>query len=240
MQNHSPTRLLETLQNQPSYDIFCNALKNLKSHNNEQFCLKSPSALTAKINDQLIRINVPDFWNILYSPKDKGPELALLLECLKNITALGSIFSHLKFLVNILEGTGESRNNSNHEQKIVILLELLSLLLTGDDFANYIWWSFEKSEEDLVKRQMMWAEFVNLIASGKLLSITSQAATLVQNSDAKPSWNWIATGSDFARWLGLNSIYMARSKDANEQNKQKAIALFFGRSVMLGYSGRLR
>ena len=242
MEDYSPTEVLETLQNRPSYDVFCDVLKKLKgdSLESEHLGVKSPSALSAKINDQLIRINVPDFWNIIYNSKAQNSELALLRACLRNIIALRSIYSHLRLLVKILEEKDRRQDGSNHERKLVIYLELLSALLTGDDYVHYFWMSLEESKKKLSNSQLIWTEFVNLVASGKLLATTSQAASFIETSDKTASWVWLATGSSFACWLGLNTAYMTRYTDADDDKKLKAAASFFGKSIMLGYSSELR
>ena len=242
MQNRSSETLLESLQKQPSFEAFCDILNTLQDDNgNEDGNLRVgfPNFSSSKIIDQLIRINIPDFWDILYRSEDHVPELELLVACLRNVIALGSIYSRLRFLVSKAENRKKNRDDCNLEQNIVILLELLSVLLAKDDFANSIWNSCRERKGNTLKRQMMWKEFLNLIPSGKLIAIMSQAATFIKSSTESVSWNFISTGSNLAYWLGLNIVYMTRFTDADDNDKRKAITLFFGRSVTLGYSSEL-
>ena len=240
MENYSPEIILGILQKQPSFEAFGNILRSLNGDDsdNETLRVGIPSSSSAKIIDQLIKVNIPDFWNILYTSEYQPPELDLLVACLKNIVALGSIHSRLRFLVNKAINDEKIPDNSSG-QNIVILLDLLSVLFAEDSFANSIWTSFQGSKGNASKSQMMWMEFLNLVPSGRLLGIMSQAAALVKSSTGLVSWDYITTGSNFAHWLGLNIVYMIRFTDADNDDKRKAIALFFGRSVMLGYSSEL-
>lgn len=240
MTNCSSETLLERLQKQLSFEAFGDILRILhgSDYHDESLRIGHPSSSSAKVIDQLLTVNIPDFWNILYHAEYQPPELETLVACLRNVVALGSINSHLRFLVSTAVNKQDIRDEGSG-QNIVILLELLAILLAEDALANSVWNSFQKSEGNILKRQMMWMEFLKLVPSGKLLGTMSQAANLVKPSAGLASWDYITTGSNFAHWLGLNIVYMTRFTDADDDEKWKAITFFFGRSILLGYSSEL-
>lgn len=240
MINCSSEKILGRLQKQPSFEAFGDILRILHSsdYHDENLRIGVPSSSSAKVIDQLITVNIPDFWNILYHAEYQPPELEILVSCLRNVVTLGSIYSRLRFLVSTAVNKQNIRDESSG-QNIVILLELLAVLFAEDAFANSVWSSFQKSEGHTLKRQLMWMELLKLVPSGKLLGIMSQAANLVKPSAGSASYDYIITGSNFAHWLGLNVVYMTRFTDADDDEKRKAITSFFGRSILLGYSSEL-
>ena len=229
----------KALQNHPSYEEFHSIVQQLNSESGSKILpLAHPSALSARVVDQLVRHNISDFWRTFYAKDISSSNRQILTRCLRNVVALGSIASRLKALILVSENENKLNNSDDFKEEVVFLLELLVAIIEDESFSNLILSSLHSPEENNIKNQMVWTNFVNMVASGKLLAILAQASTIVKDSQRSKIWNWMTVGDNYAQWLGCNVVFMIQATDLNNKDDFNAIAAFIGKALGMGYKSK--
>ncbi|KAK4993241.1 telomere binding protein [Elasticomyces elasticus] len=112
--------------------------------------------------------------------------------------------------------------------RIVILLEFLTELLKPADFCQNVYSDIQTLAANDTQRTLLWKEFVTTVASGRVTSVAARAEDGLQASKEVTKSTWLASGSQFAMWLGKN---IAAISD------MKAAAQMCGKALTLGYTG---
>ena len=117
-------------------------------------------------------------------------------------------------------------------------MEILAAIMEAKGFIRDTWSGLTTSVQDSTKQLSFWKEFISLIASGKLLSVAAEAASLLNDTDnGDVSYFWFSDGGDYSSWLGRQITTVVLSFSPATEDDWKAIGVFFGRSLSLGYQG---
>ncbi|KAL9093793.1 MAG: hypothetical protein Q9159_000095 [Coniocarpon cinnabarinum] len=88
----------------------------------------------------------------------------------------------------------------------------------------------------LQKSQAQWKIFVDLAASGRILSVAARANEALTNasSDARAEY-WIGDGKKYARWLASGISKLAKTRKSQSMADSGPVAQLCGKSFYLGY-----
>ena len=92
----------------------------------------------------------------------------------------------------------------------------------------------------LEQNSLQWKSFVDLVASGRVLSAAAQANdALKTNSANSKDEAWIGNGKKYAAWLGRGIAHLVKARDETSGVKEwQPVADLCGKSFFLGYTGR--
>jgi len=150
---------------------------------------------------------------------------------------------------NVVRKTQQSEQSSGwNAVETKDLLDVLARILKGENTIYKVWQQLYDGvvvQDDKIKADISWKEFVSLIAGGKLLSVTAEAASLLNErvEDIQNLWfDWISDGKEYATWLGVNISMMMKGLPLpmeTELDKAgwKSLGLLLGRGLGLGYIG---
>ena len=142
--------------------------------------------------------------------------------------------------MKVLLADRASNNNIQYSHSSLVLKDLLSVLqfvVEPQEFVITIWSHLNTLIEKEVQRQVIWREFISMIAAAKLLSVSAEAFHASKDNFIDREDPWIVNGSAYAAWLGLNVYNMALKLEETDLRGWKALSQFFRRSLTLGYNG---
>lgn len=231
---------LDTLRSQPDYDALTSVLKFLTSKTNKDgFNINTPGPKSAAVVQLLVTEIAPNYWALLSEdPEDKER----FLRCLRGVTGINAILSHIRVLISDSKaGKGSSGQAPAGESSLYlgIFLDLLAAILRGDHVIQSIWSSSVGHLSNEAQRRAQSQALLTLVASGKLVSLTGEASSILGREHESRDSNWIGDGSEMSRWIGQNIVTWAKSAaqiDDSDGQIQFCSALF-QRSLSLGYSG---
>jgi telomere length regulation protein len=211
------------------------ALKALHSHAfGPKFNIHAPGPLQSQIINALITNIVPDFWPSL--EVKHGQELIL---CLSNVAGFNAILARLKFFdsENGSEQTGERQSVAAVECH----LDVVKSLFKGNNVISLVFTNLLLSVPQKPRRDMIWKDFVNLLGSGKVIATVAQALdhskTNQKSTGVDQSVMWLANGSEYSTWLGLNMEHMLfKGLDESPDHVTSAVAQLLAKTLSLGYS----
>ena len=102
---------------------------------------------------------------------------------------------------------------------------------------SQVWDSADLSA--LEQNPLQWKSFVDLVASGRVLSAAAQAndALKTASSNVKDE-AWIGNGKKYATWLGTGIAHLVKTRDETRGVKEwQPMADLCGKSFFLGYTG---
>ncbi|USP77039.1 DNA replication checkpoint protein tel2 [Curvularia clavata] len=219
---------LRALKNQPSRGTLNNVLEYFTA---EGFSLLLPDPLNASIAHQLVNDTVPNYWRSI-----KGSKAANQIgKILRNPTSLGHIVTRLRSLIadsRQRKKPGEERNTAEH---ISDTLEVLELILHGDDTSFFILKYVLSLGKTDIQKKLIWKEYLTQVVSGRLLSVTAEAEdVLKKSSDVSRASSWVADGKKYAEWLGRNlAVLLERSPESEDY--LTAVVEFCSKALGLGY-----
>ncbi|KAM7217406.1 DNA replication checkpoint protein tel2 [Rhypophila decipiens] len=233
---------LEILRHEPDYDSLVSALRLLaagKSAQDGGFNITSPGPLSAQIVQVLVSEIAPNYWTLLKEDSDGGKASSPfkhLLGCLGSITGVNSILVRLRALIQ--EARSEVKGVSKRpdiSMNLRILLDLLCHVLEGDDCVWRIWNSATASLTSEAKIRPLAHEFVSLFGSGRVVSLSAEAAEVVtQTSSTNNDGTWPADALKYTQWLGRNILRWLESRSAETQ--AKVWSELFVKALHLGHS----
>ena len=243
---NSPEDALHTLKSEPDHQELDRVLRWLKftvSHH-EGFNIKVPGPKASEIIYVLISNIIPIYWVTKHDStiSDQSRRKSLLVCCLSSVAGLGAIVSRLRLLLSQLK---DPRSQSDvpgirKTQPVEILIDVLEAILGNNGFVLSIWndistWILQPSQKSL-----QWKEFISLVASGKLLSITSEATAILNNLDLiVGAGSWVGDGHQYAAWLGSNVQHMLGASPASDLEGPKMLSQLLKKALTLGYIGQL-
>jgi len=240
----SPEEALESLKNEPDYDTLAAVLRYMAS-GEQGFDIRSPSPLSAQIVQVLVTSIVPNYWVLLKEDSDSEEtarkskritDLGCLIQCLRSISGLSATITRLRALISEANSDGE-RHQDVH-LNLDIILELLRTLLDGRDSLRALYSASIKSIKDEPKRRPMTQELLNMIGSGRVVSLASEAQTIINKRPKAAQSSWIADGKAYTAWLASNIVQWTLQASSPED-----AALCVGllrKSLGLGYAGMLQ
>lgn len=232
----SPQDVLRILREGPDFDELRAVLSYLQDASLEDFDIRVPSALASQIIQVLVNHTIPDFWIQSREDKSLAEVRKQLLGCIRSIPGLGAILARLKALTNAYKSKPKPGEKHISQEQIQILIDLLEDLLDGEEFVLNIWKETSSNSSTIPRRDLLWREFVLLVASSRVISAVAESEDALQQSGKKLNGSWLARGNDYAKWIGLNLARMVSEPKLNFQGWEAAARLC-SKALLLGYYG---
>ena len=234
--------VLESLRSKPDYGTLSRALRwlNKTGSHNDDFNIKKPGPKAAQIIFTLVNDIIPDYWESLGD--ESSQERIILVQCLRSVAGIGAITSRLRLLLTLLKDGQKPVQTTlaNQIQPVEILLNVLDTILARDDFITVIWSDIKAYCLQPSQRSLQWKELCSLVASGKVLSIASEAnLTLRDLSSSITEWCWVGDGSQYATWLGRCMHHMLKAMKDDDAEGERALSLLLSKGLSLGYPGTI-
>ena len=236
----SPEDALDALKSKPDYATLTRALRwlNLTATKADGFNIKKPGPKAAQIIFTLVNDIVPDYWDALSS--DNGEEKTLLIQCISSVTGVGALTSRLRFSLGLLKDIPKPTqvNSTSRTQSVESVLMVLETVLEREDFITTVWHDISDLDLHLSQKSMQWKEFVSLVASGKVLSVASEANRTLSDMNANiRAGSWVGIGSQYAAWLGRCIQHTIKAVKDDDVEGQKALSQLLSKGLCLGYTG---
>ena len=236
----SPEDVLEALKAKPDYATLSRALRwlNRSLTHDDEFNIRNPGPKATQIIFTLVNDIVPDYWETLRN--DSGHEKGLLVQCLRTVAGIGAITSRLRFLLTLLRDVQNPAPVTfvSKAQPVEILLSLLETILASEEIITVIWRDIEGCNLPSFQKSLQWKEFSSLVASGKVLSIASEASLAVGDlSSSIQNSCWISDGSQYAAWLGRCIQHTSKALTDDDVEGQRALSQLLSKGLTLGYTG---
>ena len=237
--------VLEALKSKPNSDLLLRLLRWLdpSTADIERFNIKTPGPKVAQIIFILVADIVPDYWKSLIGKTEsiQLKQRKVLLRCLRNVSGIGAITARLRFFLDLAVDPDreEQSSISSKSQGLEELLSVLESLLKGNGFVSSIWIDINSFISNSSQRALLWKDFTNTLAGGKLLSLAAEASDVINKSSPDTSeGSWLGNGSQYCSWLGENVAHMLMNLREKRAEDRKALALLVSRALKLGYTGR--
>ena len=231
----SPEDALEVLKNKPDLKAVGNALNYLavESYKKDGFHLVNPAPLSTLIAHTLVTVILPDFWRILKKTNEHRKQFVRLFS---NPNGLGAIMNRLRPLIDDCrqkKSVGNMRDSSSHIEDII---EVLDAVLVGDRTSIEIWNDIQGHVKNSIQSKLIWKEYVAQVASGRVLSIVAEAEDALKGKGISRTECWLASGSQYAFWLGQNIAVFMKDDNSVEASLLAATEMG-GKALFLGYTG---
>ena len=235
-----PEDVQEVLKAKPEYATLSRALRwlNRSLTHEDEFNIKNPGPKATQIIFTLVNDIVPDYWETLRS--DAGHEKDLLVQCLRTVAGIGAITFRLRFLLTLLKDNQKPApvTTLSKTQPVEILLSFLETVLASEEIITVIWRDIEDCNLPSLQKSLQWKEFSSLVASGKVLSIASEASLAVGDlSSSIRNGCWISDGSQYVAWLGRCIQHSSKALTDGDIEGQKALSQLLSKGLTLGYTG---
>jgi len=231
----SPEDALEVLKNKPDLKAVGNALNYLavESYKKDGFHLVNPAPLSTLIAHTLVTAILPDFWRILKKTNEHRKQFVRLFS---NPNGLGAIMNRLRPLIDDCrqkKSVSNMRDSSSHIEDII---EVLDAVLVGDRTSIEIWNDIQGHVKNSIQSKLIWKEYVAQVASGRVLSIVAEAEDALKGKGVSRTECWLASGSQYAFWLGQNIAVFMKDDNSVEASLLAATEMG-GKALFLGYTG---
>ena len=244
---NSPENALDTLKSKPDHQELDRVLRWLKStvSHHEGFNIKVPGPKASEIIYILISNIIPIYWVTKHdSPvSEQGRKKNILVYCLSSVAGLGAIVSRLRLLLSQLKDPRSQSDVSGirKTEPVELLLDILEAILGNSGFILSIWNDINTLILQPSQKSLQWKEFISLVASGKLLSIASEATATLKNTESSVSpGSWVGDGHKYAAWLGSNVQHMLGASVASDFEGPKMLSQLLKKALTLGYIGQLQ
>ena len=233
----SPQDALESLRLQPDLDRLIETLRWLSAgiQKKHRFDITEPSPKAARIIFVLINEIVPHVWPIL-STESSGIHVKVrkfLIQCLRSVAGIGAVTSQIR---TCLSSSSKPQGNAKDANLIRDLLQVIERILEGEATLTSLWLSLHDEELSASRKSLQWKELISLVASGRLLSICSEASKYLRDGvQGSAAANWVADGAQYAAWLGRNIASTIKPQDDFESKKD--FAQLLSKALSLGYTG---
>ena len=237
---NNPEDVLEALKSKPDYATLGRALRWLNrtiSHTDE-FNVRRPSPKSTQIVYVLVNDILPDYWENLRN--EGGQEKKSLVQCLRSVAGISAVTSRLRLLLALLKDDQKPAQVSivSKIQPVEILLSFLETVLAKEDFITVIWRDIEDYGLTSSQKSLQWKEFSSLVASGKVLSIASEANLALRDSSSSiRDGSWVGDGGQYTAWLGRCMQQASRALKDDDFEGQKALSQLLSKGMTLGYIG---
>lgn len=240
----SADEALDILRNQPDYESLISVLKFLRPNRRVQtaFSLQTPSPKSAAIVQSLVTEIAPNYWALLYEGSGDDTEkdndhhhLDLFVSCLRSVTGINAIVSHLKSLLQESKSGNRELKRPDVQLHLSVFLGLLATILKGANSIRTLW---ETSISDLATESLKKAQsqaLRSILTSGKLVSVAAEASDIIGRDQLRTETQWIIEGSEVTKWIGLNITSWVKTHPPQDQ--LHFCSDLFHRALSLGYSG---
>jgi telomere length regulation protein len=243
---NTPIEALEILKHEPDYETLTRTLRFLVD-GDASFNITSPSPITSQLIHVIVTNILPSYWSILLegrgsrNSKQKKPKhltgLELLLKCLRSVTGLNALLLALKRNIQLSKDLKKSSGINLHNT-LTVLLQALEHLLEGSSIVEQFWRATWKFSDAKAPKKVIWAEFLGLIAGGKLLGNAAEAEDVINSlSNTVEEKHWVADGNTYGTWLAKNVYHWAKSITSESEIEWKCCAELLTKSFRVGKTG---
>lgn len=200
-----------------------------------------PSSKSAQIIFILVHDIVPSYWSVLCDAR-RSSQIKVkysLIRCLSTINGIGIIANRINLLLGDRQAQSQPTKPANGEE-LADLSSLLSRILEKSTFVYDVLRNLRSFVSSSSKRSLIWKEALSLLAAGRILALAAQAEVVMKRtSSTGKEENWLATGSQYAAWLGNNIEHMIRRLKVDDEEGWKAASQMLSKALTLGYIGGL-
>jgi telomere length regulation protein len=243
---------LDALRSQPDYSSLISVLNVLSRDHGDasSFRLHVPSPKGAAIVQTLVTEIAPNYWTLLYEDSEKdhvyhggssvsdSRDLELFLQCLRSVTGINALVSHLKALIQGFMSSSRDSRRPDVSLHISIFLDILAAVLRGDSAIRQIWIASSSELGTQALKKVQSQALVSILTSGKLVSVTGEAAEILGRDQVRVETRWITDGLEVSKWIGRNVASWANTEP--EDTGLQFCSDLFQRAMSLGYPGELR
>lgn len=240
----SPEHALEILRSRPQQEDLRAVLNWLHPSNssNNGFDVHGQTLQASQIIHTLVNDVLPDYWSLLSSEQNEQSRRTRdnMILIMSNVSGISILTSRLKTLIGQKEAPEENRlvRDSGRAEALASAISMLESILKPKDVV-YAIWSRLCGSPDLARRWLLWKELVTLLGSGRVLSTTSEAdAILEESSDNIRERSNLSDGSRYCFWLGYNLNRMLIFPSVDDNDTRKACIQMLERALTLGHVGR--
>lgn len=240
---NSPENALEALKSKPDLRLLAKILRwlTIDSHPNHGFSLHRPSSKTVQIIYVLVNDIVPDYWHLLNAKGTSGhpKERRMLVTCLRSAAGIGAVLACLRLLITQLKDPSQTKTPfAARARPMCDLLEMLEAILKSEESILSIWRDIDACIQVSFQKTLQWKELLSLLASGKLLSIASEASILLDDPSLSIEVkSWVGNGVPYSSWLGSNVQFMNKELPSDNIGGRKALSQLFSKALNIGYRG---
>lgn len=235
----SADEAIESLRSQPDYPTLVAVLTFLSRDPHSaksSFSIHASSPQSAALVQTLVTEIAPNYWALL---SEESEDRGLFVQCLQSLAGVNAILSHIRVLTQESKTRTNGSTHAENSLHLGIYFNLLAALLEGDDAVRLVWdHTIAALSTDAQKRAQSQA-LLTLLASGRLVSLTGEASTVLDRGQLTEENRWIGDGSQMSVWIGRNIITWARLPLLDRDDQLQFCSSLFQRSLSLGYPGAL-
>ncbi|KAI5787132.1 telomere length regulation protein-domain-containing protein [Geopyxis carbonaria] len=217
--------LLAALRNAPSNATLAAILKLCRT----KFDIRASSPAASQLVKCLLETTLPDHWATL-----THKQRAQLAKALTSPTGLGGLVARLRALIPRVRDRDGAMADAERGN-VDALLELLELSLGHAGSMGEVWAVAGAQPE--VKRDLLWREYVTLVAGGRLLAVAAEAESVMKRGPGEKR-RWVGDGLRYCTWLAGEAAATCLKLEA-DSGAWKALALLITSGFRLGYSGTI-
>ncbi|KAG6219582.1 hypothetical protein E4U50_000026 [Claviceps purpurea] len=238
--------VLSVLNSQPDFDALSAALEVLTTGQDgpTAFNIHVPSPKSAAVVRVLVTDIATNYWPLL---KEASPSTAQdaevtsavaarLIQCLQSVVGVNAIIGHIRALFLIESDTSkQALKRSDVRLHLGIFLDLLAVLLEGNDAIRQLWHSSTDSLVDVASKKVQTQSLFSLVTGGKMLSLAAATSGVIGEEEVPSRARWLIDGSEFSKWIAQNVVAWAKTLSGDSFELQSCFDLFH-RSPSLGYA----
>ncbi|KAF2674219.1 hypothetical protein BT63DRAFT_419524 [Microthyrium microscopicum] len=218
---NSPEDVIQAFKNEPDLKTLKSALRYLRT-----WKLSFPSPLSTQILVLFINDVLPNYWAQLSNDSSEQESIDSIQQLLRNVPAIGAIITRLKALGST--GQPTAGKQSFLQTRTTCAVQMLELALDGDHVIATIWEDMQTFDLKALQKDMLWSQFISIVASGKIVSTVSEAEVNLNQLGGSKSQSWLGSGRDYSLWIARNI--------SNLVSSPKAAAPLLSKSFSLGYT----
>ncbi|KAG5960573.1 hypothetical protein E4U57_008155 [Claviceps arundinis] len=243
---NSADYVLSVLNSQPDFDVLSAALEILTTgqDGSTAFNIHVPSPKSAAIVRVLVTDIATNYWPLL---KEASPSTAQdaevtsavaarLIQCLQSVVGVNAIIGHIRALFLIESDTSkQALKRSDVRLHLGVFLDLLAVLLEGNDAIRQLWHLSTDSLADAASKKVQTQSLFSLVTGGKMLSLAAATSGVIGEEAVPSRARWLIDGSEFSKWIARNVVAWAKTLSGDSFELQSCFDLFH-RSLSLGYA----
>jgi telomere length regulation protein len=226
--------VIHLLKHEPDFASVERAVRFLGKPN-PQVDIKIPSPAATPIVHLLVSDVLPNYWEQIFEDESAKKLAKATLRCLRSIPALGAIVARLRMFATE-SGAKDQQGKGFLVSRTTRLIQLLERILAADTVLLEISAHIEECGGSDTQKRLLWKELVAITASGKLVSVVSEAEDSIKLLGDYQGRSWIGVGQEYGAWSGRNVAEFASHMP--EERIDSVCAQLISKSLSLGYTGK--
>lgn len=222
-----PEDALQLLRSEPDTESLLSTLERVSTVDGfkDTFDIRCPSPLAAQIINTIVSSIIPTFWSAL-----EKQDRRLITACISNVAGLNSVIAKIQLLIS----QSKSSKAQDHAQTLQDVFDVANELFQDDHLASTIWTGLQQSAGEKTKRELAWKEASNLLGSGKVANILTEAEDILRSNGGRASKSSVANSHKYATWLGSNIAQILTTRSEAPQEIHTGVAALLSRALSLG------